>query len=170
MSSKSKEWWSSVYCLMSTELYGSSVISCMGTFLDKGWWDAAMPQCFVRLMPQLVPAEKGIIVEIIRAKQSATSLFGAHAKAGICPSWSMARTVAPRVSSTSTTVARPFLAAICRGVWSAVFVLLMRVGSSISAKMRRAHISWLLLQAIWSAELLLMSSSERSAPAWWSKK
>lgn len=44
-----------------------------------------MPQCFIRLMPQLVPAEKGIIVEIIRAKQSATSLFGAHAKAGICP-------------------------------------------------------------------------------------
>lgn len=32
------------------------------------------------------------------------------------PSWSMARTVAPRVSSTSTTVARPFLAAICRGL------------------------------------------------------
>lgn len=49
--------------------------------LDKGWWDTAMPQCFIRLMP----AEKGFIVEMMRAKQSATSLFGAHANAGVWP-------------------------------------------------------------------------------------
>lgn len=66
----------SLYCSMFTQPYGSSVISCM---LDEGRWDTAMPQCFIRLMP----AEKGFIVEMMRAKQSATSLFGAHANAGV---------------------------------------------------------------------------------------
>lgn len=85
------------------------------------------------------------------------------------PSSSTASTVAPRLRSTSTTVARPFRAAIWSGlaqdvkvrknhsgrdaaqhaldvfvsayICSALFVALMREGSSISARISSAHIS-----------------------------
>ena len=51
---------------------------------------AAMPQCFSKLRPKEEAAlaslgGKGFMVERIRARQSATSLLGAQARAGVWP-------------------------------------------------------------------------------------
>lgn len=84
---------------------------------------------------------KGFMVERIRARQSATSLLGAQARAGVWPSSSTASTVAPRLSSAWTTVAIPLRAARCRGICSAALVALTRVALWISPRISRAHIS-----------------------------
>lgn len=58
----------------------------------------------------------GIMAARIRAKQSATSVFGAQARAGLCPSSSSASKFAPLVMSSCTTGTKPFLADKCKGL------------------------------------------------------
>lgn len=59
----------------------------------------------------------GIMAARIRAKQSATCVLGAQARAGLCPSSSSASKFAPLVMSSCTTGTKPFLADTCKGLW-----------------------------------------------------